>query len=84
MPGLGQGFKGYNQWILLTLFIKIWNVRHTPLSETDLKLDEDTLQLIRAVWVFSTLNRSIYVLKHLQMGPNRPQSGEIGIREDLI
>jgi hypothetical protein len=23
MPGLGQGFKGYNWWILLSIFIKI-------------------------------------------------------------
>ena len=34
--GLGQGFKGYNRWLLLTILIKIWHTRHTPLGETDL------------------------------------------------
>ena len=33
MSGLGQGFKGYNRWILLTLLIKIRHTRHTPLSQ---------------------------------------------------
>ena len=45
IPGLGQGFKGYDRWILLTILIKIWNVRHAPLSETDLKPAEDTIPL---------------------------------------
>jgi hypothetical protein len=36
MPGLGQGFKGYNRWILLSILIKIWNTRHTPLNKRDL------------------------------------------------
>ena len=35
-PGLGQGFKGYNRWTLLTILIKIRNTRHTPLGETAL------------------------------------------------
>ena len=35
IPGLGQGFKGYNRWILLIILIKIWKIRHTPSSETD-------------------------------------------------
>jgi hypothetical protein len=36
MPGLGQGFKGYNRWELFILLIRIWNTRHTPLSEMGL------------------------------------------------
>ncbi|MGD2011808.1 MAG: hypothetical protein PVI76_11960, partial [Desulfobacterales bacterium] len=35
--GLGQGFKGYYQWIWHTLLIKIRNTRHIPLGETILK-----------------------------------------------
>jgi hypothetical protein len=34
MPGLGQGFKGYNRWILHTILIKTWNTLHTPWGET--------------------------------------------------
>jgi hypothetical protein len=56
MPGLGQGFKGYNPLILLPILIKIWHTRHTSLSETDLYPDEDTIPLIQAVWAFSTRN----------------------------
>jgi len=80
MPGLGQGFKGYNRWILLPIITypsKPLNAEFSfpistsdfriptsdfkiypshPLSETDLKPDEDTISLIRSVWVFSTLN----------------------------
>jgi hypothetical protein len=33
IPGLGQGFKGYNRWILHTILIKTWNTLHTPLGE---------------------------------------------------
>ena len=29
MPGLGQGFKAYNRWILLTILIKIWGMALT-------------------------------------------------------
>jgi len=32
----GSRFKGYNQWTLLTILIKIRNTRHTPLGETAL------------------------------------------------
>jgi hypothetical protein len=35
MPGLGQGFKGYNRLTLLAILVKIWNNRHPPLDETD-------------------------------------------------
>jgi len=56
MFGLGQGFKGYNRWVLSTLLIKIRYTRHTPLAEIDLYPDEDTIPLIRVDRVFSTLN----------------------------
>ncbi len=36
MPGLAQGLKKYNRWILLIILIKIWNTGHTQSNETDL------------------------------------------------
>jgi hypothetical protein len=33
MPGLGQGFKGYNCLKLFTILIKICNTGHHPLGE---------------------------------------------------
>jgi hypothetical protein len=39
-------FKGYNRWMLFPILIKIWHNCHTPLSETDLQPEEDTIPLI--------------------------------------
>jgi hypothetical protein len=35
-PGPDQGFKGYNQWKRLTLWIKIRNTQLIPVAETPL------------------------------------------------
>ena len=37
MPGLGQGFKGYNCMKLFTVLIKICNTGHHPLGEKGFK-----------------------------------------------
>ena len=52
----GSRFKGYNWLILLPILIKMWNTRHYPLSDTDLKPDEGSIPLIPSFRVFSNRN----------------------------
>jgi hypothetical protein len=53
---LGSKFKGYNKSILLTMLIKMRNRSYTQHSKTDWCPDEDTIPMMRAVWILSTRN----------------------------
>jgi hypothetical protein len=64
MPGLGQGFKGYNRLTLLAILVKIWNTRHTPLGETesDLKIFRAGLSSICGILRFGASNFAYIII----------------------